>query len=296
MVDIVHHSLIGGAAFMVAASSEQELVGAAFLAGSVFPDLDVVFMVLGKRFYLRNHQGISHSLPLAPVYALVLSLPLFMLPNVGWDWWIYLAALAGLGVHVTLDWFNTFRIALFSPFSAARYSLDAVFFIDGVALTLTGLFYLLFGFFEWRPMAWLYPLVFASYFLFKLILQRRVTNTIRPMFAIPSSINPFQFFILMDDEHGLSGFLFNALSGNRSAAVRYPGVSTRHLQLAETSALFRDIRRITRAMKILKVSSDEDGTVIEAGDLAVRNFGGRFAHTVLRFDRQGKLVDEVANI
>jgi hypothetical protein len=40
-MDTVHHALIGGAGFLVAATHQQELAGAAFLAGSVFPDLDV---------------------------------------------------------------------------------------------------------------------------------------------------------------------------------------------------------------------------------------------------------------
>jgi hypothetical protein len=36
-MDTVHHALIGGAGFLVAATHQQELAGAAFLAGSVFP-------------------------------------------------------------------------------------------------------------------------------------------------------------------------------------------------------------------------------------------------------------------
>ena len=76
-MDIVHHSLIGGSGFLIASAVDQPLAGTAFVMGSVFPDLDVVFIILGKRFYLRNHQAITHLLFLAPVYSLVIYLGFF---------------------------------------------------------------------------------------------------------------------------------------------------------------------------------------------------------------------------
>ena len=61
-MDIVHHAFIGGAGFVALGAQQQELAGLGFLAGSVFPDLDVVLMAGGKRFYLKHHQGPTHSL------------------------------------------------------------------------------------------------------------------------------------------------------------------------------------------------------------------------------------------
>ncbi|MCW8964777.1 MAG: metal-dependent hydrolase, partial [Gammaproteobacteria bacterium] len=149
-MDIVHHAFIGGAGFLVAATHDQPLIGAAFVAGSVFPDLDVFFMVLGKRFYLRNHQGITHSLLLSPLFAALLCIPLWLLPGDKPGLLLWLAAWCGLVAHVMLDWFNTYRIELFGPFSSKRFSLDAVFFIDSVALLFTALFYLSYMVFELR--------------------------------------------------------------------------------------------------------------------------------------------------
>ena len=172
-MDIVHHALIGVAGFQSAANEELFPLGAAFLLGSVFPDLDVAFMALGKRFYLKNHQALTHSLPLSPLYALLLASPLFLLE--GFSWSLILAALLGLWLHIALDWSNTFRLAPFAPFSYRRYSLDAIFFIDSVALTLTAGFYLLYNTVAAEPwVSALYGGSFLIYVLLKLGLQRRV--------------------------------------------------------------------------------------------------------------------------
>jgi len=295
-MDIVHHAFIGGIGFVTAAAHDQPLIGAAFVAGSVFPDLDVFFMALGKRFYLRNHQGITHSLALSPLFAALLCIPLWTLPGDKPELFIWLAAWAGLIVHVTLDWFNTFRIELFGPFSKKRFSLDAVFFIDSVALLLTALFYLLHLVLEMPIVEILYPLAFVAYFLLKLWLHRQVMNDLKPLFAIPSSFNPVEFYILEQHKEGLTGYLYNTITHRKHTAQTYTEVDIKHQTLAESSTVFNDMKHITRAFHIIDVNEDNEGTTIIAADLAIRNFGGHFARTELHFDKQGQLVHEMANI
>ena len=53
---------------------------------------------------------------------------------------------------------------------------------------------------------------------------------------------------------------------------------------------------VTRAFHITEVQEDAAGTTIHAADIAVRNFGGKFGKTELRFNPQGKLIYEVADI
>jgi len=295
-MDIVHHALIGGAGFLTAAAHDQPLVGASFVAGSVFPDLDVLFMVFGKRFYLHNHQGITHSIILSPVFAALLCIPLWMLPGEQPFLMIWLAALAGLLLHVSLDWFNTYRIELFGPFSKRRFSLDAVFFIDSVALFLTTMFYVLYVVFKMDMAQIIYPLAFPAYFAFKFWLHARVMKKLQPLFAIPSSLNPVEFYILEKRDEGMTGYLYNVLTQHRRQEQRYNEAEDRFQQLAERSQIFNDMKHITRAFHITEVREDEHGTTIIAADLAVRNFGGHFARTELRFDPQGQLIHELANI
>ena len=295
-MDIVHHTLIGGTGMLVAVAQDQPLVGFAFVAGSVFPDLDVIFMTLGKRFYLKHHQGITHSVILAPLYALLLSIVLLMPLGEWWQMEVYLAALAGIYIHILLDWFNTYRIALLSPFIKKRYSLDAVFFIDSVALMLTALFYGLHALDELNIAVWLYPPGFVIYFLSKLGYQRKIRSQLNALFAIPSSLNPFEFYVLAEDGQGLYGYLYNGLTGNRKKQIRYSAEDDAIRTLAEKSCVYQDMKRITRAFHITDVEKTERGISIQVNDIAVRNFGGKFARTMLEFDNNGKLIREVANI
>ncbi len=295
-MDIVHHALIGGAGFLGAVAADAPLVGAAFVAGSVFPDLDVMFMAFGKRFFLRNHQGITHSLILAPVYALAISGLLALLPEIAWSWHMWLGALAGLLAHVTLDWLNTFRIAILAPFGRRRFSADAVFFVDGVALAMTALFYLAYLHFDFQAALWLYPLLFACYLVAKWRLRRWVEITLRPLFAIPASLNPFEFYILEMQDGMRIGYVFNTLTRKRTRRAAFPPAAEKYQRLAEKSGVYRDMALITRAFHITDVHEDASGITIHAADIAVRNYGGRFGKTELRFDPTGKLVHEMANI
>ena len=295
-MDIVHHSLIGGAGMLLAVAQDQPLMGFAFVAASVFPDLDVIFMIFGKRFYLKNHQAITHSIILAPLYALLLSTPLLLPMGEWWRLEVYLAALAGLSIHILLDWFNTYRIALLSPFIKKRYSLDAVFFIDGVALALTALFYGLHLLDELDIAGWLYPTCFVSYFMAKHYYQRKILHRLHAMFVIPSSLNPFEFYILTGDEYGFHGYLYNGLTASQKKQCHYPVVDKKIMALAETSPVYQDMKAITRAFHITEVDKTEKGVRIQADDIAVRNFGGKFARTTLEFDNNGKLIRELANI
>jgi membrane-bound metal-dependent hydrolase YbcI (DUF457 family) len=295
-VDIVHHALIGGAGYVVAERADEPLVGAMFLAGSVLPDLDVAFMALGKRFYLRQHQGVTHSLILAPLFALALALPFLHLLSAAWIWSVFFGALAGIWVHLLLDWTNTYGIMLAYPFTRTRYRLDAVFFIDSVALALTAGFYLGFVLFGWIWCAILYPVLFVLYALFKWRQRVGIQRLLRADFVIPSAWNPCGYFVLKEVEGGAETYYYNGWSGRRSRTSIHEDAGSGNYALARRSTLFGDMSGITRALRITEVVESETGTTIHASDLAVRNFGGRFGTTRLFFDREGRLQDETANI
>ncbi|MCP4430008.1 MAG: metal-dependent hydrolase, partial [Gammaproteobacteria bacterium] len=210
-MDIVHHMFVGCAGFVISTGTGHEVAGAAFVAGSVLPDLDVAFMAFGKRFYLQNHQGITHSLFAAPLYAaIIICLPLLWLLDLSWQWPVFFAALSGLCIHICLDLFNTFRIQLFAPFIKQRYSFDAVFFIDSVAIFITALFYFLHTYLDLDiSMLW-YPIAFVIYFFAKWRLRIKVQSELACDFAIHSALHPFEFYILTLRNGTLTGCIFNA--------------------------------------------------------------------------------------
>ncbi|MDO8310939.1 MAG: metal-dependent hydrolase [Sideroxyarcus sp.] len=295
-MDIVHHAFIGGVGFMGLAAQEQELTGLGFLVGSVFPDLDVLFIAAGKRFYLKHHQGPTHSLPLAPFYAAAFaSIPALQM---GWSWALFLSIFAGLAIHVLLDLFNTFGIRLFWPLTKRRHCLDAVFFIDTVTLVLTATFFAIVTAKLVSPGIAVigYAALFVMYFLGKLALQRHVRALMSVDFAIPSAWNPFGFFLFTRRDGRLETSTYNALSNRVSAIQVTPGTSPDVVELARRSPVFCDMESILRGLSITRVEKNNDGISIVAQDLAVRNFGGKFGRTEVRFDRDGRLIHEMANI
>jgi membrane-bound metal-dependent hydrolase YbcI (DUF457 family) len=295
-MDIVHHAFIGGAGFIAFAAQEQELAGLGFLAGSVFPDLDVLFMAAGKRCYLKRHQGPTHSLPLAPFYAALLaSIPAI---QIGWNWTLYFGLLGGLGVHVILDLFNTFGIQILWPLTTRRFCLDAVFFIDTVAWSLTAGFFLLVltGAAGAGLAAIAYATLFAAYVLAKLALQRRTKRRLGADFAIPSALNPFGFFLFTRRDGQLRTAKFNALTGRSAEERALPETAPEIAALTGHSQVFRDMQSILRGLHVTRAEVGPAGTTMVAEDLVVRNFGGKFGRTELCFDPQGRLIHEMAHI
>lgn len=292
-MDVVHHTLIGGAGFAVAAAHSQEIAGIAFIAGSVFPDLDVFFMLFGKRAYLKNHQGVTHSLLLSPLFALLVALPLFFLfdPSPAYA----IAAMLGIWLHVALDLMNTFRIAILFPIKK-RSSLDAVFFVDATALLITAAFYLAW-YLQMAPQAaYVYGMVFFMYVFAKFFLHRQVIDRTGATLAIPSSLNPFGYFLLTERADSICTEYYNFLTGRSTDVRQWNPPPDRIDDLASTSRVFNDMKAITRVFRVTDYFEDATGTTIHAADLGIRNYGGKFGRTVLRFDRDGMLLDEVANI
>jgi membrane-bound metal-dependent hydrolase YbcI (DUF457 family) len=293
-VDIIHHTAIGGIAMATLVATGNEIAGMVFLVASVIPDLDVFFMIFGKRAYLKNHQGPTHSLLLAPIIAGLLTFSLFsIVPN---PLLVFLMALCGMLLHIFLDWSNTFGIKLIWPWRKTRFCLDAVFFIDlflwCLTLSFAGLIYL----YSVPLIGVVYLVLFLSYIAFKIFLHRRVCLALNCDYSIPSSINPFTFYILEQTRNGVKTYLYNAFSQRKWKVQLYSTPPIKYIELANGSQVYRDMQSITKYLFITDVVEDETGIIITANDLAIRNYGGKFGQTVLHFDSTGQLLDEKANI
>lgn len=295
-MDIVHHGLIGSAGFVLMAETGLPAEGLAFLAGSVFPDLDVFFMLFGKRAYLKNHQAITHSLVVAPIYAALIALLVVWGDFNAISGSLIVAGFSGLAVHIALDFFNTFRVAMLQPLTNRRFSLDAVFFIDSVSYAMTAGFYL--GQFEfgWINTGMIYGPGMAIYFISKLWLRRFVGRKLDAEFLIPSAWNPFSFFVLEIREQVYDCYLYNILNGKRSREESYKKYENKFSELLKKSQVYHDMLSITRALAITEVVRENGRLSLKARDLAVRNFGGSFAETKLVFDQDGELISEKAKI
>jgi inner membrane protein len=95
------------------------------------PDLDFVVGFLGPVEYLLHHRGATHSVLLAPLWALPLAWALakILREERGWRA-LYGVSLIGILAHIAGDWITSFGTMLLAPFSDLRAGLGATFIID----------------------------------------------------------------------------------------------------------------------------------------------------------------------
>ncbi len=293
-MDVVHHGVIAAAGMAVLSAQGQPGAGMAFAAGSVLPDLDVLLMAFGRRFYLKGHQRVTHSLITLPLMVLFVSVPLWLSSFPLKE--AVLAAFAGLLLHMLLDLTNTYGISLLWPVSLKRFSLDAVFFIDATAWALTLLCSLAaYLTSSVVPLAVL-VLLMALYVSFKMVIRKKAMQKLGVRVLVPGALNPFVFFAVRKDGEEVLSFAYNTLTGQERSHMHFPMPDERHISLARTSRVSRDMEQVAKYLHITSVEETPEGTSIVAHDLVVRNFGGRFARTVLEFDKEGRLACEHANI
>ena len=136
-MDTLTHALSG--ALLARASAPQPSpqtlpVGRRALIGALaasFPDLDFVTGYVSPIFYLQHHRGVTHSLLLLPLWALLIA----WLCSLAWrrdrNWRAYFGVAAmGVGLHILGDLITSYGTIVFAPFSDARYAWDTTFIID----------------------------------------------------------------------------------------------------------------------------------------------------------------------
>ena len=81
--------------------------------------------------YLAQHRGVTHSLILLPLWALLFSwiLAKILREPRGWRA-LYGVTAMGIGLHIAGDWITGFGTMVFAPFSDWRAALGTTFIID----------------------------------------------------------------------------------------------------------------------------------------------------------------------
>lgn len=287
-MDIVHHGVIGLIGLTVAESLDFGMGGMFFLIGSILPDLDVFLMLFGKRVYLKNHQGFSHSLVFLPLFSLLITM--LLIPFIPFAWSNVFAIALGIMIHVLLDYSNTYGISLLYPISKKRFSLDSVFFIDTFLFVLSvSVLFLKYHFA-------LYITLFLLYVAFKILLQRAVHQKLHADFTIPSALNPFDFYIYKNTNGQILTYQYNALTQKKRNYKEQNNIDNDYSHLIHKSQIYKDIEQITKALHITDVTATSDTITVNAKDLALRNFGGKFATTTLVFNKEEELLNEISNI
>ncbi|MNI10362.1 hypothetical protein D3C73_634720 [compost metagenome] len=104
-------------------ASQPTLAGAVMVAtvlASQAPDADTALRLKGNALYIRNHRGITHSLPFLLLWPALITLvigPIFGFTNLHYLSHIALWSFIGVAVHVFTDLFNTYGTQAARPFT-----------------------------------------------------------------------------------------------------------------------------------------------------------------------------------
>ncbi len=137
-MDPLTHTAIGLAVAKVTGNAAliSDPATMCIVAGSVFPDIDILLQKKGDMAYLKNHRGATHSLVgtvgssafIAGMACLIYGNPHFLT--------MFFWALLGCWAHVIFDLFNSYGAKLFWPFIKKKFSLGMMITFDPVFIGL----------------------------------------------------------------------------------------------------------------------------------------------------------------
>ena len=179
---------------------------------AAFPDIDFVSSYISPLAYLYHHRGVTHSILLLPLWALLLSTLFALLWRMkpGWRAYVGVAAL-GIGAHIVGDIITAFGTIILAPLSDFRAALSTTFIID---LYFTGIILLgLLASWRWRTSrrpAQIALGVLASYVVAQWVLQQQAIDFGEryaeatgwrnvKVSAIPRPVSPFNWTVVVEE-------------------------------------------------------------------------------------------------
>ncbi|HVW63906.1 MAG TPA: metal-dependent hydrolase [Nitrosospira sp.] len=218
-MDTLTHALSGALAVRAIAPAmprPDELTSRdRMIYGSVaaaFPDSDILLRLLGPLVYIDLHRGVTHSIILLPLWALLLAWLLSRFSRDRYSWRaIYGTAALGIGIHIAGDVITAYGTMIFAPFSHYRLAFPFTFIIDPyfTGIIALGLAAALFKRGKRYP-AVISLLILASYVGFQAFLHSRAVEIGKVhaeahaiggepamVYAIPQPLSPFHWKIII---------------------------------------------------------------------------------------------------
>lgn len=174
---------IGGLATIdpvVAESSiNTQSVLVAAIIGSQIPDIDTLLKLKNNAVYIRNHRGITHSIPAVIIWSLAVSaFVLSFFPEANWlHLWIW--SLIAVFMHVFVDIFNAYGTQALRPFSSKWVALGMINTFDPYifGLHVAGILLWLLGANPAYTFLVMYGIIFL-YYVLRYVMQQMVKSAV----------------------------------------------------------------------------------------------------------------------
>ncbi|HEY4552769.1 MAG TPA: metal-dependent hydrolase [Bacillaceae bacterium] len=159
------------------ANSHSVLVAA--IIGSQIPDIDTFLKLRNNAVYIRNHRGLTHSVPAVLFWPIVVTafVSLFYPESNTLHLWIW--SQIAVFLHVFVDIFNAYGTQALRPFSSKWVALGTINTFDPVIFSTHAVAILIWAF--GAPAGYTFLvlyIVLAGYYLFRHIMQRAVRSAV----------------------------------------------------------------------------------------------------------------------
>lgn len=161
-----------------AATATSVMIGT--IVGQQAPDVDTVLKLRNNAIYIRNHRGITHSIPavlLWPLAIVAVIYPFFPEANLFHLWlWTFIAVF----LHVFVDIFNAYGTQALRPFSAKWIALGVINTFDPFifGIHVAGLILWGIGFDPGWTFLWIY-IILIGYYFYRFRAQRKVLKEVK---------------------------------------------------------------------------------------------------------------------
>ncbi|MCO7175306.1 metal-dependent hydrolase [Sporolactobacillus kofuensis] len=150
------------------------------VAGSVIPDIDTVLKLKDNATYIRNHRGMTHSLPATMLWPFLLTaIIMALMPSASYGHellWTFLA----VSIHVFVDIFNAYGTQAVRPFTEKWVALGTINIFDPFIFSMH-----LIGFGIWQTIGHpgitfsLIYLIIAVYYVLRGIYHRQTIKSVK---------------------------------------------------------------------------------------------------------------------
>ncbi|CAM3050371.1 metal-dependent hydrolase [Paenibacillus sediminis] len=188
-MDTATHLVMGfglaGLAYVDPAVAADSTLAAAVMtgtvAGSQAPDFDALLRLKSNALYIRNHRGISHSIPFLLIWPALITLIIhFLFPHV-LILHVFLWTLLAVAIHIFIDLFNTYGTQAARPFSEKWISWNIIHIFDPFIFT-THVIAIGLWFFHIVPPAPLFIclyIILAMYYAWRTIVHFQKTKEVK---------------------------------------------------------------------------------------------------------------------
>jgi inner membrane protein len=159
------------------------------IAGSQIPDIDTVLKLRNNAIYIRNHRGVTHSIPaviLWPLVILAVVYPFFQGANLFHLWaWTF----AAVFIHVFVDIFNAYGTQALRPFSNKWVALGVINTFDPYifGIHIVGIFLWILGATPGYTFLGMYAVIIA-YYIIRFSAKQKVLQEVKKLIPNPTEI------------------------------------------------------------------------------------------------------------